>query len=444
MLCCYHQFCNFSLYFLTMDVFAVRFVSAFEDVDELIFCLFLFSLPFGWTFSIIMLALLLVSQGIVFFRQGMSFDKANAQWSIPLWAVLFVNIISVFFSDNSSHGWSIVSGQLSFLLIPLVLGFKSRSIEKIQQGINWFVFGNVLVGIIAVVRAFVRSIRLEGDRLSLYFSFDTSQANMLDSDVGGNYFWGDSFAPFLHPSYWGVMILVSFAYLFYRFFQGHWPNMRVLVISAMLFLLGLIICNGTNGVILSFFLMSIACVVFWWRSGNLLQKKIMVFPIVLAALVITLSNPQSRELVRLIKKSEINSIERRIDLFNTSSSLIANTPFGGYGIGDTRHLLCVEYKEGSQPDFAAAQLNTHNQFIDSYLKTGIPGLVALLAVFVVVFFRAYKTRNFLLLCWGLVMIGIMMSENTLLRYDGILFFTVSFMLIKDLRYDNRELVSVNR
>lgn len=420
-----------------MDVFAVRFVSAFEDVDELIFCLFLFSLPFGWTISIIMLALLLVSQSINFFRQGMSFDKDNAKWAIPMWAILFVNLISVFYSDNMSHGWSIISSQLSFLLIPFILGFKSRAIEKVQQGINWFVLGNILAGLIAFTRAFVRSFRAESDRLSLYFSFDKSPVNILDSDVGGNYFWGGDFSPFIHPTYWGTMILVSFAYLFYRFFQGHWQKMRGVVFSAMLFLLVLVICNGANGVILAFFLMSVACVIFWWRTGNFMQDKIMVFPIILAALAITLSNPQTRELVRRVKKSEPNSIEKRVELYNLSSNLIAETPFFGYGLGDTRHLLCSEYAEGGNQHYADSRLNTHNQFLDTYLKTGVVGLLTLLSLFGLVVYRAIKTHNFLLLCWAVIMIGIMMSENTLLRYDGILFFTVSFMLIKDLNYDEQ-------
>lgn len=413
-----------------MDVFAVKFVSAFEDVDELIFCLFLFALPFGWSLSIVFLLLFLVSRTILLVKEKGTFNKTNILWSIPVLMLFLIGLISVSYSDNTSYALTIVSSQLSFLLIPFLVGFKSFKQHTLNKAFNWFVLGNIVTGIIAFIRAFIRSFYFDGEKLTLFLTLKEKTSNILDSDVAGHLFWGQDFSPFIHSAYWGLMILFAFSYLFFRYYNDEWQNKRWLARGAMAFLLLLIICNGTNGVVLAFALLSVACIVLWWQYRGMLKDRIMIFPIVLVALAISLSNPQTRTLVKQIKSDADNSFSNRIELFQSIRPVLQKTPFFGYGIGDTRDLLSESYIVAKQDEFAKQRLNAHNQFIETYLGLGVPGLMALLMVFISVFIKAWRKKNYLLFSWGLIFIALMMTENILFRYNGIVFFAVSFMLIQ--------------
>lgn len=413
-----------------MDVFAVNFVNAFKDVDELIFCLFLFSLPFGWSFSIILLLLFLVSRVILLLKERGSYDKKGLLWGIPLLTYFIFGLVSVLYSENSSHGMSIISSQLSLLLIPLLVGVKPFSPNTLNKALNWFVLGNVVTGLIAFLRALVRSFNFDGEKLTFYLSMLNKPHGLLDSDVAGFLFWGESFSTFIHPAYWGMMILFAFSYMFYRYFKGDWENNRWVAVVVMAFLLLLIICNGTNGITLAFAVLSVPCIIIWWHRRGVLKDKIMIFPIVLVALAITLSNPQTRSLVRQVKADQENSLTKRVELFKCMQPALSSVPVMGHGIGDVRELLQDSYIDSGCVQFAERRYNAHNQFLETYLGGGIVGLLTLISVFIVVFVTAFRARNYLILAWGLIILSVMLTENVLFRYNGIVFIAVSYMLIR--------------
>ncbi len=123
-------------------------------------------------------------------------------------------------------------------------------------------------------------------------------------------------------------------------------------------------------------------------------------------------------------------------------SLIREAPLFGHGVGDVQDSLdrCYGILGTSQKEAVTVgnqNLNTHNYY--AFLWIGGGALVLLFFLIMLVFNLAIglKNRDLLYLAFILVVLMNLLTENTLARAHGILFFALwnSFLLAKNLRQE---------
>lgn len=106
-----------------------------------------------------------------------------------------------------------------------------------------------------------------------------------------------------------------------------------------------------------------------------------------------------------------------------SMEIIKQNLFFGAGTGDVKDELMEKYKEKNIIHaIGPPVLNAHNQFLETLIGLGIPGIFSL---FILIFYSIYNgiwKRQILLFAFMLIIIFNFMSESMLNTQAGVLFF----------------------
>jgi len=81
--------------------------------------------------------------------------------------------------------------------------------------------------------------------------------------------------------------------------------------------------------------------------------------------------------------------------------------------------------------------NAHNQYIDTFVALGLPGLLVLLALLLWPFIYAIKKGHYLLLSLVLILLVSLFFESMINRQAGVMFFAFFLPMIFGLRNQKR-------
>jgi O-antigen ligase len=87
-------------------------------------------------------------------------------------------------------------------------------------------------------------------------------------------------------------------------------------------------------------------------------------------------------------KSEINTNTSRIEIWKLTTNIISNNYLFGVGTGDVKDALNREYEKQTIAELAEKKLNAHNQYLQTFIALGLPGILSLLSL---LSFIAYHT-----------------------------------------------------
>jgi O-antigen ligase len=159
----------------------------------------------------------------------------------------------------------------------------------------------------------------------------------------------------------------------------------------------------------------------------LFQKRRVFFCLVLVAIssvamLILNYNYQRKNYVEREQGVGINNINARNGNWIGAWMVIKEHPITGVGIGDEVPELVKKYKEinfttGVQNDF-----NSHNQYLEFWVSSGILAFLAFTFLIIYLIYHAYKTRNFSLLCLVYMFAVFCITESTMSRQPGRMFF----------------------
>ncbi|MFD2563583.1 O-antigen ligase family protein [Aquimarina rubra] len=241
---------------------------------------------------------------------------------------------------------------------------------------------------------------------------------------GWNYFVGDEFSKLINPSYLSLYILLVLSYYLKKRLDTSLRTFVVVILFLYLFLLASIAAY----VILM--IMSLL-LIFNIKDKN---RKHTMFIMFFLGLIVFLNNPRVFDFYSKVKEfgstvEHANSTSEKARLLSWSASLelIEEAPLLGYGIGDANEVLIEKYKELGYTYNLENKYNAHNQFLQTFLQTGVLGFGTLISIFVLLAIRMRRSRNefsvFLILFISLVF------ESMLVRFNGIVFFSIVIPLL---------------
>lgn len=121
--------------------------------------------------------------------------------------------------------------------------------------------------------------------------------------------------------------------------------------------------------------------------------------------------------------------DNRFIIWPISVELIKEKPLFGYGIGDVQEELNAKYETDGFNEGLRYSYNSHNQFLDLALASGLVGLASLLALFISLAFRASRDENLAGILFVVIMFLFMSVETVLSRLDGVIIFAFFFVLL---------------
>lgn len=135
---------------------------------------------------------------------------------------------------------------------------------------------------------------------------------------------------------------------------------------------------------------------------------------------------------KMLQKDERNTINE------CNTTLIMESPFLGFGVGDVQDLLnsCYTSLEGEikdAPNIKEQNLNSHNYYAFLGLAGGLIALLLFLGMIVYNTSIGIRKKDFLYLAFILIVAMNLITENTLGRAQGVLFFALfnSILLSKN-------------
>jgi putative inorganic carbon (HCO3(-)) transporter len=294
-------------------------------------------------------------------------------------------------SHRTPADWAV--GLLT-LMVPITLWATALPEETVPQVlrlltgiglfyaiVNWscsamrlrlLIVGMILTGLaLAVIAPF--SVTWSNSKLPFIPDFLYARFTLLVSDT-------------THPNvmggYLSILLPISLAVMIFNWKQLSWSN-RVFVVIIEVIMSGFLILTKSRGAWMAFGAVVILIILLRWRWGWLTLPVFGISGITLAYLL-----GITRVLETLSYNDAFSGIEGRLEIWSRAIYMIQDFPFTGIGMGSFMRVADTLY-----PFFLigpAKIVHAHNLFLPVAVDLGLPGLIAWLAIFVLVIIAAWQ------------------------------------------------------
>lgn len=229
-----------------------------------------------------------------------------------------------------------------------------------------------------------------------------------------------------HHAYIALYAVIAMAFVYYDL-QSRWSRIKgwfrcLLIVSLPLLICYVVVVNSRAG-ILAMGLAVLACVVHVvvtrrsWKLGLGIGVLAVVAIVAATQLVPGYSD-------RIASTLENVEDDARTSINRCNWHAYCKSPVLGYGVGDYHAVQVAQYSDDGYEYGANAGFNAHNQYMESLLSAGIPGLLALLYFLLTPLYMAWRYRSRYLfplaVVTGIVMFNLLF-ESMLERQMGLLF-----------------------
>ncbi len=342
----------------------------------------------------------------------------RAEWIrlSPMFGYAVLCGLGMLWTQSPEQGWNVLRVQIPFWLLPLLLLFRPR-FESEWQHIPWreaFVAGNIIVFFLCLTHALLRY---------------AQQPNLDWFSYGELVYWLN-----LHPAYstWYAGTAVFFLFSGFspakHFFKD---NLKIVNRVIYVILISYIFLLNSRGTVIAFIL-SFAVYSLLHQRRKFKEQGAMQpswfrpwVVLVLVGVLVTLSLPRSRERIFSATQTREVSAEQgssgiRLEIWKAALREVDAQSLIGHGTGGVKAVLLEQFSLSSFDLGLEAEFNAHNQYLQSYLMLGLPGLLLMLTILGILFQRARGQGDYSMLAAWLMLVLAMMSESMLERQMGVL------------------------
>jgi O-antigen ligase len=360
-------------------------------------------------------------------------NEAKGLLIMPVYFLLLC--IGVLYSDNLLAGWQNIERSLVFLFAPLAVATTPVIDLKWWYRAGWLITLNTIV---AAAYCTIRDVLwFYANDLPLSRFFDWEYTNEHVTDFIG-----------LHPTYFAILVLMA---IYMIVFHSSYKSIYTWIINivALLFLVVFIILLGVKSALLILFVFTnvvlLASAVSARRAWLVVVFVLLNGAMIIAALrihVIYWRFVMAYDSLRNTLSGESLSDYRYLQ-WKCATRAIAERPIFGWGTGDSRIPLNECYESMNMAELL--NYNAHNLFLETWIKIGIPGVVAVgLCVFYPLV-RSIRLRHYFFTSVFLTYFAISMTESIFSVQKGIAMFAMlaavylghicTFTPSKSTRYD---------
>lgn len=239
----------------------------------------------------------------------------------------------------------------------------------------------------------------------------------------------DGFTKYLHPVYFSYLLFFSIIYIHHQY-HGKLKYLFQLI------LFGFLVFSGSKLVLL----FTVLALVFTMR-----KNKKAIIGIGVLGMIIVLFSPLSNRFKTIFNPDDlsilnekhidndndprINGLTLRLILWRETLSTMEGMD---YLIGDGVSKSTNKKLSNEMTNLGLLHhedYKSHNQYIETFWRTGIIGLILLLMIPIYTLIWAIKSKEVVLVQFSVLMLVVMLTENIFGRVNGIYFFTLVILLI---------------
>lgn len=348
---------------------------------------------------------------IIFIRKKDHKIKKKEGFKVLLFSGVFIlYIIGSLYSNNSDEAVKFIIRTSPLLLFPLSIGILAK--EKIDK-----------TKIKKILKLFVISLVTALLCIHLYLYINTRNLSNWEYRLAFEELTN------IHGTYFSLWIAFGVLILFSQLGTAKKRTVVFLSITITYFIYWQLVIGARLPFLSTLFL------VIFFLIYKIRSKQFKTYTVIgIAVIFITLLVFNQKKIVQKIDFSlpkgdyhlqhkTLTSEQIRGGIYFCSFNLIQNRWLFGYGIGDVNDQLNACYKKEIDTNvYQIKHYNTHNQYVQMLLSSGIIGLVFFIVSIIVAIRHSYKNDLKLFLLFNLLLSICFFTENILSRHDGILFY----------------------
>jgi O-antigen ligase len=408
------------------------------------------SLPYHFLISSYAIGLLLliflinILNSSTFRKEIKSSFQSNriAQLLVLLFGVYFISTIIHFTAyDDYSIQSSYLEKNLSFLIFPfLFANIRLYSDKQIRSFFKVYIASILISTLIALIAG-------------LYFTVTTGSIYYYDPDKQSIYnnFMYHRLGSYLgmHGVYYAEYVLLAFilwgSYVSIYFLKWDVKNKAIAIILG-LYLIGILILLKSAVILITLLLVISASTVYYLHKAK--DRVSIPMKTLIAIIAILLVSFLSYRTINKVGMKadyftyditqpgdgEWNSINLRLAKWDVAKMAIRDHWLWGVGPGNTTSTLDEIYKDIGFEYALQLHYNPHNQFLSTFLATGILGVCVITLIYLLSFASGIKKKDTVMVLFILSFFLFSVSESTLVVNKGIVFFSIFFSIFSYLPY----------
>lgn len=314
-----------------------------------------------------------------------------------------LHVFGLIYTFNIKTGTFDLEQKLAFLIFPMLFFSVKLPAKDHTTVLKTFITGCILAGLICLANAAYK----------YYVSAETDS------------FFYSTFSAIMHSSYFAMYLNFGVALLLFN--KEVLQNKRYKVI-VILFFSGLIILLSSKSGILSLGLVLFCKIV----SDIVIYKKYLrasMIIMVSGISIVMLYNFYPKLFVRLRQMhvsltsnaNEFDTTGSRVAIWKNAVSIISENLLFGVGTGDVKDALKNEYAQKGETKLLEKKLNAHNQYLQTFIALGLPGIFALTVIIGIILFYSLKSNQWDGAVFTLIVALNLLFESMLETQAGVIF-----------------------
>ncbi|MBL4710015.1 MAG: O-antigen ligase family protein [Flavobacteriales bacterium] len=351
--------------------------------------------------------------------------------SVVSFLLFFVLCLGITYSENKEEGLAIIERSLSLLIIPfLIIPFRLFNTAQKRLLLNGFILSAFLAGLYCIgfaSYAFLETGTAYPTGQTGHFIYNRFMHHQLSSALGIHAIYFSFYCSFAAIA---VLQKVLFA-------NNNSRLTQVGNVFLILFFIGLIYLLKSS---LFAFIFPLSCLllVFIKFKNQLQQPKYSIAFILICIITAFFSYKGVRskldnfETTFNFEDQSIRPLAMRLAMWTSAWEVVQEQVFLGVGTGDAQDELMNEYKRVHFAIGEKNNFNAHNMYLQYWISNGILMLLLFVVFLTVLFIKAVQHRNFLFFAFTLFYSFFSLTESTMLKQKGIVFFVFfAFLFMTD-------------
>ena len=384
-----------------------------DQIKHLFYFIFFVGLYYAGRYCVNSLALLVVFLLISSYKEGFRSWKEFPKLLLLPIGFYLIHIVSSLVSSNTFEARFDLEVKFSFLLLPIIFGFqKQQSKEDFINILRTFVHATTLSTIVLLLI-----------NIGRYFH-------------SGRFLFYNDYSNMLHPSYLSMYLIFNLIVIVYLFIQKK-EKPIYLIISTLISFLTLFIAESKAGqlsALIVIIFLGFKLIPSKFKNIAILSSLILIFTFGYIAkdskrFSFFVKNIEHYSQIKAHPEKIKESTALRILAWSASIDVIKSNPVLGVGSGDIKDELSKVYAERSYNKPLEMHMNSHNQYLETFVGQGILGFTVLLLMFLLPLFYIH---NDTILVQGFILLILLsiLVESMLNTQAGVIFiaFFYSFLL----------------
>lgn len=324
--------------------------------------------------------------------------------NIILVSLLFI----IFITQINSNSFELFLQAIMMFISPIfcIKLYREEIFLKYYNSILLFI--TIIISVVCLIIIFLYFLDIKNHKYDWYVA-----RYILEKDLK------------IHGTYIGMLITISLL-IFYKNLLKVYNKSVFIYLIPLIQIIVLIIFNSRSSIYLT---ISIFLIDFFIVSRKNKQNRFKISTILfvsgLITMILVLSGRFMEDFKNIISQTS-NSI--RFVIYNCSIDYIKESILFGYPVNEVQNLLNTCYLESGNVDLlnlmASNKVNSHNQFLEYFLKGGVFTFIAFILVQFFKIYQSIKTKQVLYCYISIVFFSLFMIESLLTRQVGIYTYTV--------------------